>query len=161
MGAIMALANWFNYRRDTAHKGIVAARLWAEIIQAIEFTNCGPDTPVGGGGCGDDCMGCCIRVENGHIQTLNCGVWEDILGGDLNDLLPGGVKQPPPGGTLEPGQSVDYCPALAGSNSYLLPVAVNAGDVITITGAEATLHPWLLPEHQPQTPMNDLVIIYY
>ena len=135
MGAIMALANWFNYRRDTAHKGIVAARLWAEIIQAIEFTNCTPDTLLGGSDCGGDCMGCCIRVNEGHIQTLNCGVWEDIPGGDLNDLLPGGVTQAPPGGTLEPGQSVDYCPALAGSNSYLLPVSVNEGDTITISAA--------------------------
>jgi len=88
------------------------------------------------GGEGDDCMGCCIRVENGVIQTLNCGVWTDVPGGDIKAIV-NGTSQPA-GGTPQPGpaECVDFAGSVQYGGRYLLPYPVSTGDVITLQRVE-------------------------
>lgn len=79
---------------------------------------------------GDDCMGCCLRFQDGKLQQLVCGVWEDVpgqgSGTPVTPTQPGaGSPQPAPGG----GQS-QYCGALSRDDQWLLPTPVNAGDVL-------------------------------
>lgn len=79
-----------------------------------------------------DCMGCCIRWNNGVLEVFSCGVWTPVPGAAGNGFEPtqpgAGAPQPQPnGGTAE------YCGALSGLNKYYLPTTVNTGDVITFS----------------------------
>lgn len=135
VGALSRLALWNNYRRDPDKRGKEIAQVWKGIIESIEFDYCKPaPLPDGGCGCGDDCM-CCLRVENGVLQTLQCGVWTDVPGGDLKAIAGLGVQQPAPGGTLELNDCASYDVTLFGSNVYNLPIAVSEGYVIKVTEA--------------------------
>ncbi len=134
IGALGLLSVWNNYRRDSAHKGAVAAQVWKEIIQSIEFTNCSP-TPLPDGDCGGCDDMCCLRVNNGVIEKLECGVWTAIPGGDLSAIVGKGVQQPPPGGSLDLNETMCYDVTLYGSNVFNLPIPVSSGYIIEITGA--------------------------
>ena len=79
---------------------------------------------------GDDCMGCCLRFQNGHLQILSCGEWVDVPGQSSNEGVgtsqPGvGITPPNPNGGIN-----DYCGALGGNDAWLLPVHVSAGDTL-------------------------------
>lgn len=86
-----------------------------------------PDTP--GEGC-DDCMGCCVRFQNGVLQTLDCGVWVDVPGQPEGGI--GGPTQPGPGAPQAPaGGCVTYHAAVDARGSWLMPTLVNTGDILT------------------------------
>src|SRR5258706_3298139 len=105
---------------------------------------------VPGSGC-EDCMGCCIRVNNGILQTLDCGVWTDVpgqpQGGIFNPSQPGaGSPQPAPGGGC-----AEYHFSLPGNGTRLLPTVVSTGDTILISGAsgvsyDGRLLKWFCPD---------------
>lgn len=88
---------------------------------------------VAGAGGGEDCM-CCLRVQNGVLQTLNCGVWEDVPGqppgGFFNTPQPSDQQPlPQPGGGCQ-----QYHASMPGNGIWLLPAPVSTGDTIDVTG---------------------------
>lgn len=78
---------------------------------------------------GDDCMGCCLRWNEGVLEMLSCGVWTAVPGQAGNGFEPtqpgAGAPQPEPG-----GGTAEYCGALSGKQKYYLPTTVSAGDTI-------------------------------
>lgn len=110
----------------------------------INTCGCGKDcTEQDGIDCGGDCcMGCCIRFENGVLQTLVCGVWTDVPGQSPagSGGQPGnGAPQPQPGG----GQAT-YMACFDADNTWVLPTLVNSGDVINVTSTSGA---WNDPDH--------------
>jgi len=83
----------------------------------------------------EDCMGCCLRVQDGHLQSLNCGVWEDIPGGDLTLIAPASVVNPTSTSDLDPGECREYDFVLPGNGVVNLPVSVSEGNTVEVTGA--------------------------
>lgn len=83
----------------------------------------------------DDCMSCCIRVNNGILQVFSCGEWQDIPGGNIAAIAGGSgnpvqsVDQP------SAGQCRDFMAKVLYGGRWLLPVPVSTGDVITVTNA--------------------------
>jgi len=135
IGALSSLSLWYNYQRDLTHKGRVLAAVWREIVEGINFTNCSVP-PVPDGGCGDDCMGCCLRFnDDGVLEQLSCGVWEPVPGAAAFAARVNGATQPSPQGDLELGDCYDADVVLYGSNVYNLPIGIAPGYVVTITAA--------------------------
>jgi len=101
-------------------------------------------------GIGDDCMGCCIRWNNGVLQTLSCGVWVDVPGAGAGAV--GGSQQPGPGSpqpTL--GQCQQYHLIVPGNGFAVLPAGYHAGDVIRLSGQGGLIYAadfldWHIPE---------------
>lgn len=81
----------------------------------------------------EDCMGCCIRVENGHLQTFSCGEWSDVPGGDLTQIIQGTPSQPEGNGPPEAGSCKEYNLTIQAGLPTLLPTPVDEGDTIEIT----------------------------
>jgi len=80
----------------------------------------------------EDCMGCCLRFMNGKLQSLNCGVWEDIPGQDDPAVPPlqpaGGAPQPTPDGGCQ-----TYHATMLASDRWLVPTPVSTGDTIGVS----------------------------
>jgi len=95
--------------------------------------DCGvPELAVNNGvgcGCGDDDMGCCLRVENGQLQMFCCGVWTDVPGANFNGGGQPGAPQPQP---APAGGKQAYCFVLQADGRVLLPTLVNSGDTLFI-----------------------------
>jgi len=82
-----------------------------------------------GSGCEEDCM-CCLRFQDGKLQSLVCGVWTDVPGQE-GGIIP---ASPQPGdGTPQPkpGECKKYHGQLPATEQWYLPTVVNSGDVIT------------------------------
>lgn len=83
-----------------------------------------------------ECMGCCIRFQNGKFQTLDCGVWTDIPGqpdagfGPVNGQPGQGAPQP------LPGECREFSGTLRADGSYLIPVPLNEGDTVEISNVD-------------------------
>lgn len=121
------LSYWFAWDRDPAHTGAVVAKTWADIRDSLHV--CVPSDQAL-----QDMefeMSICeqLRFQNGVLQGLCCGVWEDISG-----QLPGGIggSDQPGSGTPIPqaGQCTTYKAKVTVTNPWLLPTLVSAGDVI-------------------------------
>jgi hypothetical protein len=122
--------------RSVTDAGLVANR-WLAVWEAARdnfISQLCAQSGLLGSGCAeeDGCM-CCLRVENGKLQQLVCGVWTDVPGQG-----PGGIGGGQPG--ENPGQPASgACQSLHAQvnygHSWLLPAPINAGDVLTITGA--------------------------
>jgi len=83
------------------------------------------------GSSGDDCMGCCLRFQDGKLQQLECGVWVDVAGQD-GQPGPGGPGQPGAGSPqpLPGGGTAEYCFSQGKGESLLLPTTVSSGDIL-------------------------------
>lgn len=139
-GALTQLLLESTWDTDAAGVDLVQQRVF-NLLSMLSGTapgDCGnPALEVNAGLDCEDCMGCCLRVQNGVLQTLVCGVWTDVPGqgpGGLGLGQPGaGSKVPAPG-----GGSQEYCGYVNGNGTWLLPVNVSTGDVIQfadLTGA--------------------------
>lgn len=111
---------------NDAYRATGEASILLHQIASAEF--CIPDEQPGVSG--DDCMGCCLRWNNGKLQILSCGEWTDVPG-----LQGGNVQQPSQpgegsGGPPSPGECKDYRAVIPAHGSWLLPAVVNAGDTI-------------------------------
>jgi len=106
------------------------------------------------GDCGCEQM-CCLRWNNGVLQTLVCGVWTDVPGGP-----PGGVQNPTQpgsdqGGRPPAGTSQETCYHLDANGVLLLPFQVYPGDTLEITSAEGAgsdtsgIGNWFCPDGTP------------
>lgn len=80
---------------------------------------------------GGDCMGCCLRFQDGKLQQLECGVWVDVAGQE-GQPGPGGPGQPGAGSPqpLPNGGTAEYCFSQGKGESLLLPTTVSSGDIL-------------------------------
>jgi len=97
---------------------------------------------------GDDCMGCCLRYQNGKLQQLECGVWTDIAG--QADGVPGAPPQPGQGSPQPAPQTCqEYTGVLQGNGKYLIPTPLSTGDTVqleTAIGATNDSIAWFCPD---------------
>lgn len=131
---LLACAYALTAEQTWATDGDRAIKQAQDIILALETGIICPDiNPViDGGECGD-CMGCCIRVENGVIQTLDCGVWKDVPGGNIKEIAGGTSPQPEPDGVPAAGSCNEFDLVLTANSQVLLPMAISTGDTVEIT----------------------------
>ena len=79
---------------------------------------------------GEDCMGCCLRFQDGVLQQLECGVWTAVPGQGIGGVFP---PTQPGAGTEVPGagECKTYHASVPSGKQWLLPTLVNSGDVLT------------------------------
>lgn len=150
-GAIQTLTQGFSWEDDDAHSAKELAQVWRDVFSKIRFVDCEcpPQMPTVAE-MGID-MSVCeqLRFQNGKLQGLCCGVWEDIPG---QSNAPGDGPQPG-GGTPQPpaGGCIDYKFGILAGLSYMVPTPVNTGDVLTLSGLNgattdvAPVGLWLCP----------------
>lgn len=132
-GQLEALAHAYSWSNDSAHTALLVAKVWREVLDRIETCS---DVPLGLGGAeGEDNL---IRQNPDNpceLQTSIDGThWCTFA--DLSLCVPAGSQ--PGSGSQQPlpnGGEACYHAAMSGSNKWLLPYQVNAGDVITISNA--------------------------
>jgi len=82
-----------------------------------------------------------LRIHNGKLQGLCCGEWTDIPGQTAGEGIgaspqPGdGQPQPTPGGGCQ-----TYHAVMQANTAWNAPVGVNAGDIITVSGANGATY---------------------
>jgi len=133
---VYRLTRWMLWERDLGHNGKPVADKWLAAMNT--WRHCPETEVVLGSGCeGDDCMGCCLRIQDGFLQCLSCGEWVNVPGQPSGGLLGGGVSGP---GTTPPsaGQCQSYSGAVEPPKSWLLPALVNTGDLLTITAKDGS-----------------------
>lgn len=131
VGALYDTTLWVSWQRDPLHIGARAARkmktVWQDAVNSM-------------GRCGaplvehtsevDDCM-TTFRQE-GCLLQAQCvdGTWVTIY--DPTTCVQAILTQTPPTAPPAPGACETYHVVLQGNGKYLLPVPVNAGDLISI-----------------------------
>lgn len=150
IGALYDTTLWVSWQRDAAHNGVKAAqvmkKVWWDTVNNPNACDCPPppeinfvedDMPV-------------FRQEGCLLQTQCAdGSWVTIY--DPTACIASGVSQPPPGGDVPAGQCLEYDVTLQANGKWSLPVPVDNGDSITITGAkglwsDGTINPWKCPD---------------
>lgn len=125
------------WQRDSAHNGLIAAALWDKIIAdaRVNFLQrlCDP-VPCPPIDEGEDEMSLCetLRFQDGKLQALCCGVWEDITGQPSQGIGGGGQ---PGDGSPQPaagGGCQDYTGNMGGATPWYVPTSVSSGDTISI-----------------------------
>lgn len=83
----------------------------------------------------EDCMRLRIKPDDPCVIQNECtpGVWEDWY--DPRSCIVGFSVQPPPAGELETGDCQEFDIRVDGNGRAILPIPVQAGDTIEISGA--------------------------
>lgn len=131
------LALWMLWARDPTKSGAPVAKRWREALAT--WAHCdGSPTPMGVD-LGDDLK---LRIKPGSdciIQRMcDCDdEWSDWYDPNncIDDAIDNRTGQQTGGGQPEPGDCVTYHATMPGNNMWLLPVSVNAGDTVTVSGA--------------------------
>lgn len=138
-GAIQMLSRWPYWARDDDHRGIVAANVFKDLYQSLEAGVCEVIN---------------IRIKPTDLCTLQLTTDGGLHWVDVADLRPcadlavtDGIQQRLDDGTLSgggqqpgqgagnPGQCYSYPITLRGNDRWNSPVAVEGGDVITVSNA--------------------------
>ena len=132
-GALQQLLLQTTWDTDEAGLAIVQAQATNLLFafNSLEPGDCGAPGGNSPGISGDDDMSCCLRFQDGKLQTFCCGEWTDVPG-QAGAAGPGGPGQPG-AGNLPPapaGGTGNYCFALGGSDTRILPTTVSAGDIL-------------------------------
>lgn len=133
-GALALLGKWNSWQKDDAHSARLAALAWQQ-CNMLGIRDCETNDFVMGIDLGDD-MGQNIRKkpENPCIIQMWCiDHWEDWY--DPLNCIAGTIEQPTDGTPLADGECREWDVSLAGNEKWLLPVAVNEGDTISVTAA--------------------------
>lgn len=136
-GAIYELAKAYSWGNDDAHTAKDVAAVWLDIFNNLELCNplvqfrqpdiCTLEVSFDGGSTWSEIYNAETCVTNG----VNDGIQQRL---DDGTLMGGG--QQPGQGSGTPGQCYDFDISLAGNNKWNSPVAVEAGDLITISAVE-------------------------
>lgn len=132
-GAVLSLGRWTVWEHDLSHTGRLAAKVFLRLYDRLRSYNCKRNNAVGQEL--EDCMQLRISPDNPCIiQCLDCNNnWTDWY--DPTGCIPGIVSQPSGGGVVTPGTCREYDVVLQGNSQWRLPVAIQVGDTVTITGA--------------------------
>lgn len=147
-GAMFLLSKPYAWGDDPDHTAIAVGQVWREIFDKLTPGGCNecpePDIHFV-----EDDMA--IFRQEGCLLQTQCadGSWVTIY--DPTVCIAQGGSQPPPGGTPEPGQCLEYDVTLQANSKWQLPVAVDNGDIVTITAAQGgwsdgTINPWHCPD---------------
>ena len=136
-GQLDELSKWWNWERDDAHRGIIAANVWANIAIEARAAIIG------------DCFGSSSGVnvddmqlrQNGCVleYSLDCVTWRTLYDPRLCDQLmgdkPGGSGSKP----LAPGECRVFNLVVRADQQNLFPLPVSTGDRITLVTAQGAI----------------------
>lgn len=128
LGAISTLAVERTWKDDNERASGEAMNLLSLFAGALPCSN-----PAPGGTEVEDCMGCCLRVHEGHLQAFSCGVWADIEGGDLNALIGKTAGAPESSGPIPTDESVSNCVNVPADSFIPFGAAVGPGYTVEVT----------------------------
>lgn len=145
-GALLNLASATQWQDDLAHTARDVALVWREVLNNV--TDCaGTPQPIKPHGREVDFDMSGLRVD------CDCNVWITCCDGEekqiltsqqVRDLINGqpgpGAPQPPPGG----GEAC-YDGILRTGTSWLIPTALNTGDVITLSNVAGATNDGIVP----------------
>lgn len=131
-GAVNMLSNWTYWGLDEQHTALIASGVFKQLYQRLEAQKCSVPPFIGADEGGGELYRqnptnpCLLEVS---ADGVNWCPWADLSKCIPAGSQPGsGSQQPTPGG----GQAC-YHASIEGSNKWLLPYQVNAGDTIAIT----------------------------
>jgi hypothetical protein len=138
MGQIYALGRAYSWADDTDHIARDAAAVWLKIFNDLRKCDGAAKIIIAES---DYDMSICeqLRFQDGKLQALCCGEWQNVDG--QGDSTLGGSGQPGEG-AHQPGsgQSECYSGRLLGTGQWYLPTLVSAGDTIEITDPSGAWH---------------------
>lgn len=150
LGALYELTFWFNYDRNELRWGRQVA---LNFLHAIETLRKCSDSPSNCGGGGDVELMIrqnpdnCLQIQSSADGTHWC-TFIDFTNCFPSSSQPGGgTPQPTPG-----GGTATYCVTVQANNAFLVPFAVNAGDLLSVTNASGATndgnftHGWRCPD---------------
>lgn len=138
-GAMFELAKAYSWGNDPAHTALNVAAVWRKIFDNLTPGDCAKNTIIFEDFSYD--MSICeqLRFQDGKLQALCCGEWQDIDG--QGDSTLGGSGQPGDGSTQPaPGETECYSGRLLGTGLWYLPTNVSTGDTIEITDPSGSWH---------------------
>jgi hypothetical protein len=133
-GALYMLTSAIFWQDDPHHKAKDVALVWQEIYDNVRA--CIPDNSGNTGILLEDLMSQQIRISPDDpciLQMWCIDHWEDWY--NPLQCVASTISQPTNGTPLEAGTCREWDVALRGNEKWLLPLAVNEGDTIAITGA--------------------------
>ena len=131
-GSVQLLSQWVYWERSSNNAAIIASNVFKRLYQQLKPGNCN----AGSGS--DEDEGMQLRISPDNTCIIQCfdpcsQMWSDWF--DVSTCAPGAITQPPGGGSLAIGETRCYDVALDGASRWRLPVPVQEGDRIVITGA--------------------------
>lgn len=146
VGALANLGAAYKWQDDPTHKAVEVAQVWRDIADALE--RCMSEQPILRA-YEDDTMP--FRVDCDCNVFVTCCDGTEIQLATLATVQQ--TNQPGSGSRPAPGQSTCYQRTLNAQNSWLLPFAVNTGDVLTVTNLNGAWSSdglvWTCPDGTP------------
>lgn len=130
-GALLDLTKWYKYQRDSSHSGrLVASNWWVAYDTLTKCKVCPPPFLES-----EYDMSLCeqMRWQDGKLQLLCCGEWQDVPGTPPPGLT--GGNQQPASGTVAVGDCMEFDVVLQANNQWYSPVPVGGNFSIEITAA--------------------------
>lgn len=131
-GALYNLTSARFWQDDLAHTALEVAAVWQDVFDNIR--KCPDDIDTNQGITLEDFMSQQIRIspdDSCIIQMWCIDHWEDWY--DPRTCVASTIEQPTNGSDLNAGECREWDVSLRASDRWLLPVAVNPGDTITVT----------------------------
>jgi len=123
MGAIYGLSRWYNWERDETHTAKDIAEVWRDIMTKVQL--CGPSTATG-----DDMQ---FRQNGCKLEySIDCATWYTLY--DPTECILKVTGQQGPADPIPTNECHTFPMVLQANQRLLLPVSVNDGNVITVTG---------------------------
>jgi len=123
LGAIRGLGSAVNWQDDIGHTAKDVANVWRDVFDLIVMGNC---AQAGS----DDVQ---FRQNGCKLEfSIDCVNWQTLY--DPTDCIAQLTGQPGPGGDIPANDCRSYTLVLQANQRLLLPVSVQAGNIITVTG---------------------------
>jgi hypothetical protein len=142
LGAIRGLGSAYNWADDLAHTAKDVATVWRDVFDNIVVGNC---ASAGG----DDMQ---FRQNGCKLEfSIDCVNWITLY--DPTECIAQLTGQPGPGGDIPANECQNYTLVLQANQRLLLPVGVQGGNRITVTGqaggASDGTSSWNCPDGTP------------
>jgi len=134
LGALQNLASASQWADDSAHKARQVALVWRDVVDNLEKRACETLAPCVREIGGDVPMGL-FRQEGCKLQfSIDGECWCTIY--DPSECIAEAVTQDSDNqGDLAPGECREFDVVLQGNGRWVMPVAVNGGYTVVVTGA--------------------------
>jgi hypothetical protein len=133
-GALALLGKWNSWEKDAAHNARLCALAWQKALY-LGIRDCDTGQSIEGFTLEDD-MSDNIRIDPDNeciIQIKCCGEWTTLI--DISKCVPSGLVQPTDGTPLPSGSCRSWDVSLRANEKWLIPLALNEGDTVEVTGA--------------------------
>jgi hypothetical protein len=152
IGAIFSLSTPYSWQNDDAHTAIDVGKVWRKIWFDLQRNNCdcpNPETLLIEEL--DYQMSLCeqLRFQDGKLQALCCGVWEDITGQPPQGI--GGGSQPGTSPQPTPGGCQIYNGDMGGAAPWYVPTVVSTSDTLDLSNMSGLFYDafeskWFTPQ---------------